>query len=209
LRKHDIFVIVDEIYADLVYDGFEHVSLATLAPDLADRLIIVDGVSKTYAMTGWRIGWTIAPRRVIDAIVTVQGQATTNPTAIAQVAAAAALRGPRDTVLAMRDAFARRRDLMVAALNAVPGIRCRTPEGAFYAFADVSGLFGLVDAHGKVLANDEDVATWLLDEVRVVSVAGTPFGAPGYLRLSYACADADITAGIAAVAELVARSKRA
>ncbi len=209
LRKHDVFVIVDEIYADLVYDGFEHVSLAKLAPDLASRLIIVDGVSKTYAMTGWRIGWTIAPKPVADAILTVQGQATTNPSAISQVAAAAALRGPRDTVLAMRDAFARRRDLMVEALNAVPGIKCRTPEGAFYAFADVRGLYGLKEGSGKPLANDEDVATWLLEEVRVVTVAGTPFGAPGYLRLSYACADADITAGLAAVKDLVEKSSRA
>lgn len=206
LRGHEAYVVVDEIYADLVYDGFQHVSLARLAPELSDRLIVVDGVSKTYAMTGWRIGWSIAPKEVTDAIATVQGQSTTNPTAVAQVAAAAALRGPRDSIVAMRDAFARRRTLMVEGLRSIPGVSCRMPEGAFYAFADVRGLYGLPNA-GRKLATDDDVATWLLDEVRVVSVAGTPFGAPGYIRFSYACSDEDIRDGIGAVRQLVERSR--
>ncbi len=206
LKGHDAYVVVDEIYADLVYDGFQHVSLAKLAPELGDRLIIVDGVSKSYAMTGWRIGWSIASKAVTDAIATVQGQSTTNPTAVAQVAAAAALRGPRDSLVAMREAFTRRRTLMVEGLRSIPGISCRMPDGAFYAFPDVRGLYGLPGA-GRPLASDEDVAGWLLDEVRVVSVAGTPFGAPGYLRFSYACSDDDIRDGLEAIRGLVTRAK--
>ncbi|HTJ82493.1 MAG TPA: pyridoxal phosphate-dependent aminotransferase, partial [Polyangiaceae bacterium] len=140
IRKHAFYVIVDEIYADLVYGGYEHHSLAALAPDLADRLVVVDGVSKTYAMTGWRIGWAISPPKLAQAMATIQGQSTTNPAAVAQAAAVAALTGPRDTVETMRAAFERRRALMVDGLASIPGMRCRLPEGAFYAFADVRGL---------------------------------------------------------------------
>lgn len=203
LRRSDSYVIVDEIYADLVYDDFVHASLPAFAPDLRDRTIIVDGVSKTFAMTGWRIGWTIASPALSKVIDVVQSQSTTNAAAVSQAAAVAALTGPREELAAMRDAFSKRRVLMVEGLRSLPGVRCRMPEGAFYAFADVSGLYGR--RHGdKELRSDEDVATWLLEDVHVATVAGTPFGAPGYLRISYACSEADIREAIERIRERIA-----
>ncbi len=207
LRGHDCWIIVDEIYADLVYDGFKHVSVRALAKDLRDRIIVVDGVSKTFAMTGWRIGWSIAPAEVSKAIDLVQGQSTTNAAAVSQAAAVAALSGPREPVEAMREAFARRRKVMVEGLSATPGIKCRMPEGAFYAFADVRGLYGL-SWNGRAIASDEDVAFWLLDEAHVATVAGTPFGAPGFLRFSYATGEAEIQEGIEAIRKAIAAAQR-
>jgi aspartate aminotransferase len=206
LRQHDCWIIVDEIYADLTYDDFRHVSVAALAEDLRDRVIVVDGVSKTYAMTGWRIGWSIAPAALTRAIDMIQSQSTTNAAAVSQVAAAAALSGPRTEMDAMRAAFARRRARMVQGLRDIPGITCRMPEGAFYAFADVRGLYGC-DWKGKKVSNDEEVALWLLDEAHVATVAGSPFGAPGYLRFSYACSEEEIDLGLAAIQRCVAASR--
>ncbi len=206
-RASNAYVIVDEIYGDLVYDGFEHVSLAAVAPDLADRLIVVDGVAKSYAMTGWRIGWCIAPPTVAKAVAKVQSQSTTNPTAVAQVAAEAALLGPRDEVHRMRDAFAARRKKMVDGLNSIPGIKCDLPRGAFYAFPDVTGLYGI--RHGdKVLQNDVDVCLWQLDVCGIAAVAGTPFGAPGHIRFTYAAAETVIDEALAALREKVATAQR-
>jgi aspartate aminotransferase len=206
LRRHDAWIIVDEIYADLTYDGFRHVSIPAIAPDLRDRVIVVDGVSKTYAMTGFRIGWSLSPVEVTRAIDTVQGQSTANAAAVSQAAASAALRGPREEVHAMREAFARRRVVMVENLRKTPGFTCRMPEGAFYVFADVRGLYG-ISWKGRPLASDEDVAHWLLDDAHVATVAGTPFGAPGYLRLSYACAETEIEAGIQAIRTAIAAAR--
>ena len=206
LREHDCWIIVDEIYAELTYDGFKHVSLRTLAEDMADRIIIVDGVSKTYAMTGWRIGWSISTPEVAKAIDMVQSQSTTNPAAVSQVAATAALSGPREELFAMRAAFGRRRSLMVAGLQATPGIRCRMPEGAFYAFADVRGLYGL-EHKDRVMTSDIEVAMWLLEHAHVATVAGTPFGSPGYLRFSYACSEQDIEDGIKAIRAAIAAQR--
>ncbi|HEY1960400.1 MAG TPA: pyridoxal phosphate-dependent aminotransferase [Polyangiaceae bacterium] len=203
LRKHDCWIIVDEIYAELVYDGFRHVSLAHVAPDLAARTIVVDGVSKTYAMTGWRIGWTIAPKAVIDAIDLVQGQSTTNAAAVAQHAAVAALTGPQDAVRAMQKKFEHRRGVMVEGLNKVPGIRCRMPEGAFYAFADCRGLYGH-DFGGKKIASDDDVAFFLLEKAHVAAVPGGAFGAPGYVRFSYAASEERIAAGLESMRRAIA-----
>lgn len=203
LASADCWIVLDEIYAELVYDGFEHQSLAALAPELRDRIIVVDGVSKAYAMTGWRIGWSIAPKTVAKALDVVQGQSTTNATAVAQAAAVAALEGPRDEVRAMREIFEQRRNRMVEGLRAIPGLSCRMPEGAFYAFADVRGLFGKQPQGREPLATDEDVAFWLLDEAHVAGVPGTPFGAPGYIRFSYASSVETIDAGIAAIRQAV------
>jgi len=207
-KKSDAWLIVDEIYADLVYDGFTHVSAATMAGDALDRLVVVDGVSKTYAMTGWRIGWSIAPERLAKALDTVQGQSTTNATAIAQHAAVAALSGSQDEVERMRGVFEKRRKAMVEGLCSVEGVRCRMPEGAFYAFADLSGLYGL-EYKGKPIASDEDVAFFLLDEAHVAAVPGGAFGAPGYVRFSYATSEERIAAGIASIKAAIARAKRA
>jgi aspartate aminotransferase len=204
LRRHDLWVIVDEIYGDLTYDGFAHKSLAQLAPDIRDRLIVIDGVSKTFAMTGWRVGWSISPPHLAKALDTVQGQSTSNASAIAQAAAEAALKGPRGELETMKQAFSRRRELMVNGLRSLPGVKCRMPEGAFYAFADFSGVLGK-SWNGKTLATDEQVADYLLDEAHVVTVGGTPFGAPGYVRLSYAVSEADIHGGIEAMRKALER----
>ncbi len=208
IRDHDCWLIVDEIYAELVYDGLRFVSAAKLAADLRDRIIVVDGVSKTFAMTGWRIGWALAPAPVIKALDVVQGQSTTNPTAVAQHAAVAALKGSLDDFAKIRATFQKRRDVMVAGLNSVPGIKCRKPEGAFYAFADCRGLLGL-DWNGKPLATDEDIAYWLLEKAHVAAVPGGGFGAPGYVRFSYAASEERIAAGIAAIRRAVEASQPA
>jgi len=206
VRKHDCWLIVDEIYAELVYDDFSFASAAKIAPDLRDRLVVVDGVSKTYAMTGWRIGWALAPAPLIKTLDVVQGQSTTNATAVAQHAAIAALRTPLEDFATTRALFQRRRDAMVAGLSSIPGVRCRKPEGAFYAFADCRGLYGL-DWNGKTLASDEDVAFWLLDKAHVAAVPGGAFGAPGYVRFSYAASEERIAAGIAAIRRAVEQSR--
>ncbi len=196
LARHDVFVIVDEIYAELVYDGFVPVSLAKLAPELADRLIVVDGVSKTYAMTGWRIGWTISPARVTKALGKIQSQSTTGATVVAQAAATAALLGPRDEVAQMRAVFAARRERMIAGLNAVPGVTCAKPRGAFYAFPDVTGLYG-IRHDGAELVTANDVALWQLAVCGIAAVAGEAFGAPGYIRFTYAAAESVIDEAMA------------
>ncbi len=211
-KKSDSWLIVDEIYADLVYDGFKHVSAATMMDRLdggetgasspRDRIIIVDGVSKTYAMTGWRIGWSIAPDRLAKALDTVQGQSTTNATAIAQHAAVAALTGPQEEVERMRAAFEKRRGVMVEGLRSIPGVKCRMPEGAFYAFADCRSLYTATSGihyKGKPITTDEDVAFFLLDEAHVAAVPGGAFGAPGYVRFSYATSEDRIKNGIASI----------
>ncbi|MBV9948357.1 MAG: pyridoxal phosphate-dependent aminotransferase [Myxococcales bacterium] len=207
VRKHDCWLIVDEIYAELIYDGLRFASAATLAPDLRDRIIVVDGVSKTFAMTGWRIGWALAPAPLIKALDVVQGQSTTNATAVAQHAAVAALKTPIEDFAGIRAMFQKRRDAMVAGLNSVPGVRCRKPEGAFYAFADCRGLYGL-DWNGKPLATDEDVAFWLLDRAHVAAVPGGAFGAPGFVRFSYAASEERIAAGVAAMRKAAQEAAR-
>ncbi len=207
LEKTDAYVIVDEIYGELVYDGFEHSSLGKLAPELGDRLIVVNGVSKTYAMTGWRIGWSITPPALAKALDKVQGQSTTNPTAVAQAAAAAALLGPRDEVRKMVGVFAARRKRMVDGLRAVPGVRCDMPRGAFYAFPDVTGLYG-IRHQGKALASANDVTLWQLDVCGIAAVAGEPFGAPGHVRYTYASAESVIDEALAALKDAVERAER-
>ncbi len=207
LAKSDAWIIVDEIYGELVYDGFAHVSLAKLAPELKERMVVVDGVSKTYAMTGWRIGWAITPPKLAKAMAKVQGQSTTNPTAVAQAAAVAALLGPRDTVASMREVFARRRQKMVDGLNTIPGVRCGLPRGAFYAFPDVTGLYG-IRHRGQELASATDVTLWQLDVCGIAAVAGEPFGAPGYVRFTYAAAESVIDEAMSALKSAVERAER-
>ena len=205
LAKHpDVWVIVDEIYAQLVYGGFQQRSLLSIAPELRDRLVIVDGASKTYAMTGWRIGWMIGPKALCDACEMVQGQSTTNPTAFVQHATIAALQGDKAELDAMVAEFAARRELMVNGLNGIPGIHCRMPEGAFYAFPSVKGLFGKKTASGAVLDDDMAVASWLLEDAKSAVVPGSAFGAPGYVRLSYATSRELISKGIERIAAAVA-----
>ena len=209
-KKTDSWLIVDEIYADLVYDDFKQVSAASILSgdaDAMERLVIIDGVSKTYAMTGWRIGWSIAPDRLAKALDMIQGQSTTNATAIAQHAAVAALTGPQETVETMRLAFEKRRTVMVEGLRSIPGVKCRMPEGAFYAFADCRALYGL-EYKGKAIASDEEVAFFLLEKAHVAAVPGGAFGAPGYVRFSYATSEERIQNGIAAIKRAIEGAKR-
>jgi aspartate aminotransferase len=206
-KSPDVLLIVDEIYGDLVYDKFKHESPALVLPEMRNRIIIVDGVSKTHAMTGWRIGWSITTPEVAKALDIIQGQSTTNPSSISQEAAIAALTGPLDDFLKMRVEFEARRNRMVDGLRRLPGVKCRMPDGAFYALADVRGLYGLRDGD-KELKSDEDIAYWLLDTAHVAAVAGTPFGAPGYIRFSYACSKETIEEGLAAVRRVIEAAPR-
>ena len=206
-QSPDALLIVDEIYGELVYSGFKHYSPALVLPDLRDRIIVVDGVSKTHAMTGWRVGWSISPPEVAKALDVIQGQSTTNPAAVSQEAAIAALSSPRDDFMKMHAAFQERRNRMVEGLRALPGVKCRMPDGAFYALADVRGLYGL-KAGDKELKSDEDIAYWLLDTAHVAAVAGAPFGAPGYIRFSYACSKETIDEGLAAIRQAIEAARR-
>lgn len=203
LRAHSFWIVLDEIYARLVYDGFEQVSLLTVAPDLRDRIVVIDGVSKTYAMTGFRLGWMLAPRQVAIACDAIQSQVTTSANSMAQHAALAALTGPQACVETMRAAFQQRRDRIVQAIHNVPGLKCSTPVGAFYVFVDVRAVLGR-RAGDCVLNNDVEFATWLLDEARVALVPGSAFGTPGFVRLSYATSDGEIDRGVARIAEALA-----
>ncbi|MDH3199739.1 MAG: pyridoxal phosphate-dependent aminotransferase [Myxococcales bacterium] len=202
--RHNFWIIVDEIYGQLVYGGFEQKSILEVAPELRDRIIIVDGVSKTFAMTGWRIGWMLGPEYVAKACDKIQGQATTNPAAVAQYAALAALEGPWAPMEAMRKAFEERRSIIIEGLNAIDGISCRLPEGAFYAFASMEGLIGR-RAGDQTLETDIDVAGYLLEEARCAVVPGTAFGAPGFVRISYAASNDVIREGLKRISEAVAK----
>jgi aspartate aminotransferase len=203
----NLLVISDDIYRSLVYAGAEYVSIAAVSPALADRTVLIDGVSKTYAMTGWRIGYTsvtsaLAP--LIKAMSKIQGQSTSNASHIAQVATLAALTGPQDCVETMRQAFDERRIAMVKLLRAIPHVECREPKGAFYAFPDVSAYVGKTTPDGKLLATDVELCDWLLDAGKVAVVPGSGFGAPGHVRLSYACSMANIENGVGRMARSLA-----
>ncbi len=205
-RTYDFWIIVDEIYSRLIYDGFNHRSILQVAPDLCDRIAIVDGVSKTYAMTGWRIGWVLAPESVARACETIQSQSTTNPTTVAQYAALAALKGPQEPSEQMRAIFETRRNRLVEGLNCISGLSCRMPTGAFYAFVNVSGLLGKRDDRLE-LSDDLTVSQWLLQKANVAVVPGSAFGGPGYIRLSYALSIEQIEAGLERIANAVAQLK--
>ncbi len=198
-RAHRFWIVVDEIYGTLVYGGFRQHSLVEVAPDLQDRVIIVDGVSKRFAMTGFRIGWMLGPREVAAACEIIQSQTTTSPTTVAQHAALAALEGPQEPVEAMRQAFERRRELSVRGINAIAGLHCREPEGAFYAFFDVREHLGRT-LGGRVITDDVALAEYLLEEAHCAFVPGSAFLAPGYLRMSYAASEAQIREGLTRLA---------
>ena len=180
-----LYVITDEIYEHMVYDGLRQISIATLSAELKERCIVVNGVSKSYSMTGWRVGYCAGPSDVIAACGHLQSQSTSNPTAFAQVAAIEALTGPQDSVHAMAAAFVERRDFVVQRLNAIDGISCPTPQGAFYTFPKINALFGR-RANGRSLSNSAEVIDYLLDTAGVAVVPGEAFGADDHMRLSYA-----------------------
>jgi aspartate aminotransferase len=204
LRHPDVWILADDMYEHLVYDGTEHATLAAVAPQLADRVLTVSGVSKTYAMTGWRIGFGCGPKDLVRAMVNTQGHATAGVSTVGQAAAAAALDGPQDVVAQCRDIYRRRRDLVVDMLNAVPGISCHRPEGAFYVFPNIAGLLGHTSAGGRRIDTDEDFAVALLEEAHVATVFGAAFGMSPYLRISYATDDAALAEGCRRIAGFVA-----
>jgi aspartate aminotransferase len=199
--EKDILVISDDIYRQLVYGDAEYVSIAAINPEIAKRTILVDGVSKTYAMTGWRIGYTAGPLPLIKAMAKIQGQSTSNPTNVAQVATLAALTGPQDCVATMRKAFDERRVEMVKLLRAIPNVQCREPKGAFYAFPDVSAYVGKKSPEGAVLDDDVQLCDWLVEVGKVAVVPGSGFGAPGFVRLSYATSMDNIRDGVGRLAK--------
>ena len=200
--EHGVWVITDEIYEHLVYGDNEFSSMPALVPEIAEQCLIVNGVAKTYAMTGWRVGWLIGPNDVIKAATNFQSHATSNVSNVAQRAAIAAVAGPLDDVERMREAFARRGAAMHAALNAIDGVSCIAPQGAFYCFPNVSGLLGR-DIAGQTAATTLELADLVLSEAKVAFVPGEAFGAPGYARFSFALGDDDIAEGIARIAALV------
>jgi aspartate/methionine/tyrosine aminotransferase len=200
--KNKIWIIADEIYEHLLYDGATAPSLPVVIPELADTTIIVNGVAKTYAMTGWRVGWMIGPKDVIKAAANLQSHLTSNVANVSQRAAIAALTGNLDAVHEMGVAFNRRRKLIVDLLNEVPGFDCPTPQGAFYVYPSVKGALGKT-IRGKVANTSAELATIILDEVEVAAVPGEAFGPSGYLRFSYATSDEDIVEGIGRIKKLL------
>ena len=197
-----LWVVTDEIYEHLVYGDAEFSSMPALAPDLQDRCVVVNGVAKTYAMTGWRVGWLIGPTDVVKAATNLQSHATSNVCNVAQAATLAAVTGDLAVVAEMRAAFDRRRQLIVGLLNQIPGVECPMPEGAFYAYPSVKGLLNREIA-GRTATSTTELAEIILEEAEVAVVPGEAFGTPGYLRLSYALGDEDIETGVARIAALV------
>jgi aspartate aminotransferase len=194
--ERNLWVVSDECYESLTFEG-RHVSIASLGPEIKACTVVVNTCSKAYAMTGWRVGYAAGPRELIRAMTDVQSQVTSNPSSIAQWASIEALTGPQDDVAKMAGEFDRRRRLIVGGLNALPGVRCTMPKGAFYAFANVTGLFGQRTPEGRVLRGSTDTAAFLLEHARVAVVPGVDFGSDAHVRLSYATSDALISEGLA------------
>ena len=197
LRQHkDVNVITDDIYEYIVYDDFKFYTLAQIAPDLKDRILTVNGVSKSYCMTGWRIGYAAGRKDLILAMMKIQGQSTSNPTSISQYAALAGLNGDRKFLEPCLKSFNERKNLVVEGLNSIDGISCLMPKGAFYAYPNVSGLIGKKTKNGKSLSNDSEVVEWILEEAKVAAVPGSAFGLEPYFRVSYATSTEDLKIAI-------------
>ncbi|MGH2753294.1 MAG: pyridoxal phosphate-dependent aminotransferase, partial [Actinomycetota bacterium] len=201
-HKHGIWVLTDEIYEHLTYGDASFSSMPVEVPELADTTIVVNGVAKTYAMTGWRVGWMIGPKDIVTAASSLQSHVTSNVSNVAQAAALAAVTGDLAAVEMMREAFDRRRMTMHKMLNEIPGVSCIEPQGAFYAFPSFKEWIGR-DVAGRTITNTVDLAEVILDEARVAIVPGEGFGAPGYARLSYALSDEDLMEGVTRIADLL------
>jgi len=200
-RHPQVWVISDDIYEHILYDGRRFQTLAEVAPDLRERTLTVNGVSKAYAMTGWRLGYGAGPRGLIEAMAVVQSQSTSCPSSVSQAAASEALSGPQGIVAQRRDRFQARRDLVIAAMNAVDGLACAKPAGAFYAYVGCAGLIGRRTPSGMTLGDDRDVCRFLLGEAGVAVVPGSSFGLAPYFRISYAASDADLTTAMRRIGE--------
>jgi aspartate aminotransferase len=201
--ERGIWVVTDEIYEHLTYGGASFSSIPVLVPELADRCVVVNGVAKTYAMTGWRVGWTLAPADVTKAMANLQSHATSNVANVSQFAALAAVRGGLDDVARMRAAFDRRRRTMHELLGAIPGVEVAEPEGAFYAFPSFAGVLGR-SIRGRTVGSSLELCEVVLDEAKVAVVPGEAFGAPGYARLSFALGDDDLAEGVGRIGALLA-----
>jgi aspartate aminotransferase len=197
-------VLTDDMYEHLVYDGFAFCTIAAVEPRLRERTLTVNGASKTYAMTGWRVGFCGGPRALLRAMVNMQGQLTSGVCTVAQAAAAAALDGPQDLVAERAAIYRERRDLVVAMLNAAPGIACHKPEGAFYVYPSVAGLLGRTTRGGRKLDTDADIARALLEEQHVATVQGAAYGMSPYLRISYATDTESLRTGCVRIQEFCA-----
>ncbi len=200
--KHNLYVISDEIYEKLTYDGFTHISIASLSSETKARTLVVNGLSKAYAMTGWRIGYTAGPKDIIRAMTNIQSQSTSNPASISQKAAVEALTGPQNFIKTMLSEFDRRRKFLVSELNSIPGISCLTPTGAFYAFPNTSKLYGK-HAEGHKVSSSSELALYLLEKASVALVPGDAFGDNDYIRLSYATSMENIKKGAERIKEAV------
>ncbi|NBY83073.1 MAG: pyridoxal phosphate-dependent aminotransferase [Actinobacteria bacterium] len=203
--KNNLWVVTDEIYEHLLYDGAKAPSICVAVPELSDRTIIINGVAKTYAMTGWRVGWMIGPKDVIKAATNLQSHLSSNVSNVSQRAAIAALNGDLSAVHKMGEAFDRRRKLIVKLLNEIPGVSCPTPTGAFYVYPSVKGVLGK-EIRGKKPKSSAELATLILEEAEVAAVPGEAFGPSGYLRFSYALGDEDIVEGITRVKKLLSEA---
>lgn len=196
LTKYNIYCICDEIYEKLIYDTAKHLSIASLSDEIKEKIITINGVSKSYAMTGWRIGYAAGPEEIIKGMSKIQGHSTSNPNSIAQKASVEALNGKQDAIEEMRKAFDERRKYMVKRLNEIEGISCLTPAGAFYAFPNVSKILERgIEYNGKKISNSFDLSNFILKEAEVALIPGSAFEAEGYLRLSYAASLEDIKEG--------------
>ncbi|MBI5140753.1 MAG: pyridoxal phosphate-dependent aminotransferase [Nitrospirae bacterium] len=206
--KHDFYVVSDEIYEKLVYDGFQHISIASLGPEIKARTFVINGVSKSHAMTGWRMGYTAGPANVIKAMSDIQSQSTSNVCSITQMASIAALNGPEDFLKGMLAEFDKRRRYMVERLNKMPGVSCLMPVGAFYAFPNVSALYGKMygkSAGGRKINSSADMAAYLLEDANVALVHGEAFGDDRFIRLSYATSMENIEKGLNRIEQALAR----
>lgn len=202
ILKYEIFVISDEIYERLIYDGFRHVSITSIGKEVKNKTIVVNGLSKSYAMTGWRIGFAAGPKEIMRAMTNIQSQSTSNPTSIAQKAAVEALTGPQDFIDSMVSEFDRRRKFLIRELNSIPGVSCITPTGAFYAFPNISELYGRSKGN-RTISSSADFALYLLEEAKVALVHGGAFGDDNYMRLSYATSIDEIEEGIGRIRKAI------
>jgi aspartate/methionine/tyrosine aminotransferase len=200
--EHGLWVVTDEIYEHLVYGDHRFSSMPVVVPEVAERCVMINGVSKSYAMTGWRVGWMVAPPDVVKAAANLQSHATSNVANVSQIAAMAALTGDQECVHTMREAFDRRRRTMFERLSAIPGVTCPEPEGAFYAFPRMTDVLGR-DLGGRRPTSTLELAEVVLDQAKVAIVPGEAFGAPGYVRLSYALGDTQLEEGVARLAKLL------
>ena len=205
LRHPHVWLMVDDMYEHIVYDDFSFVTPVAIEPRLKERALTVNGVSKAYAMTGWRIGYAGGPKPLIRAMAVIQSQATSCPCSVSQAASVEALNGPQDFLAERRESFRRRRDLVVSGLNAIDGIDCRTPEGAFYTFAGCEGLIGRTTPSGERIETDADFTDYLLEEANVAVVPGSAFGLSPYFRISYATSEAELEEALRRIAEVCTR----